>query len=105
MTASARAALPPEALRYVEEDVTLEGELDVPARGLRKRRTIRPLAQLGGARLSVNFAAQAPLLQSGDRVRVRALRVQQALVVGDVSQVEVLAAVRSAIRSGPRRRR
>jgi hypothetical protein len=92
MTASARAALPPEALRYVEEDVTLDGELDVLHEDYGNGGRYLHWLKLAGARLSVNFAAQAPLLQSGDRVRVRALRVQQALVVGDVSQVEVLAA-------------
>ncbi len=92
MTASVRAALPPEALRYVEEDVTLDGELDVLHEDYAHGGRYVHWLTLGGARLSVNFAAQAPSLQSGDRVRVRALRVQQALVVGDVSQVEVLAA-------------
>ena len=105
MTASVRAALPAEALRYVEEDVTLEGELDVLHEDYANGGRYVHWLKLGGARLSVNFAAQAPPLQSGDRVRVRALRVQQALAVGDGSQVEMLAAVRSAIRSGPRRRR
>jgi hypothetical protein len=92
MTASVRAALPPEARRYVEEDVTLDGELDVLHEDYGNGGRYVHWLKLGGARLSVNFAAPAPLLQSGDRVRVRALRVQQALVVGDVSQVEVLAA-------------
>jgi hypothetical protein len=93
MTASGRAALPPEALRYVEEDVTLDGELDVLHEDYGNGGRYVHWLKLGGARLSVNFATQAPpLLQSGDRVRVRALRVEQALAVGDVSQVEVLAA-------------
>jgi hypothetical protein len=91
--ASVRAALPPEALRYVEEDVTLDGELDVLHEDSATGGRYVHWLKRGGARLSVNFAAQAPPLQSGDRVRVRALRVQQALAVGDGSQVEVLAAV------------
>jgi hypothetical protein len=93
MSASARAALPAEALRYVEEDVTLEGELDVLHEDYASGGRYVHWLKLGGARLSVNFAAQAPPLQSGDRVRVRALRVQHALAVGDGSQVEMLAAM------------
>src|SRR5262245_9820492 len=91
MTARARAALPPEVTRYVEEDVTLEGELDVlhedhPDGG----RYVHWLRH-GGTRLSVNFAGQTPPLQSGDRVRVRALRVLQALAVNGGNQLAVLA--------------
>ena len=92
MSASVRAALPAEALRYVEEDVTLEGELDVLHEDYANGGRYVHWLKLGGARMSVNFAAQAPPLQSRDRVRVRALRVQQALAVGDGRQVEMLAA-------------
>src|SRR4030095_4763974 len=93
MSASVRAALPAEARRYVEEDVTLEGDLDVRHEDHANGGRYVHWLKLGGTRLSVNFAARAPVLQSGDRVRVRALRVQQALAVGDGSQVEMLAAV------------
>ena len=93
VSASVRAALPPAALQYMEEDVTLEGELDVLHEDSASGDRYLHWLKLGGSRLSLHFAVAPPAFQSGDRVRLRGLRVQQALALADGnSQVTVLAA-------------
>ena len=88
-----RAALPPEVQRHVEEDVTVEGELDVVHEDNATGGRYHHWLKSRGLRLSLHFAATPPVLQSGDRVRVRGLRVVQALALGNsADQLTVLAA-------------
>ena len=77
-----RASLPPAVQALVEEEVEVEGELEV----LHEDRTdgSRYLYFLEGieGRLSLHFSADPPTEhQTGDRVRVRGVRVNQALAL------------------------
>jgi gametolysin peptidase M11/alpha-galactosidase-like protein len=91
LSASARAALAPTAQPYVEEEQTVEGELEVlhedSAAGTRYLYTL----QRGGERLALSFAADAPVLQTGDRVQAVGVRVRQSMALSSGrSQLTVL---------------
>jgi hypothetical protein len=92
-----RATLPPAAQPYIEEEQEIEGELEVlhedSAGGSRYLYTV----QAAGQRLALHFAADAPALQTGDRVRAAGVRVQQAMAVASGrSQLTVLSLTSSS---------
>ena len=92
LAAHERAALPREALRYVEEAVTVEGELDVLHEDHPAGARYIHWMNVGGTRLALHFASPPPALASGDRVRVDAVRVLGALAAEGGQQVSVTAA-------------
>jgi hypothetical protein len=94
VSAELRASLPASVQAYLEERVTLDGEMEVlyadEAQG--GGRLIHGL-RTGGRRLGVHFAEAAPELLTGDRVRVQGVRVAQELALGGSEQgVTLLAA-------------
>lgn len=98
-----RAALPAEVQRYLEEDVTLEGEVDVLHEDYADSGRYVHWLKTGGSRLAMHFAKRMPQLQTGDRVRVRGLRVVQALAVGGGGQLSVMSAAVSSNTLGPQK--
>ena len=91
-----RAAFPAEARAWLEEDATEEGELEVlhvdnPAPG-----TDRYLyfVNTASGRFSLHFAAAAPTLLTGSKVRVHGVRVDGAIALAsaDAASVTTLAA-------------
>ncbi|HET7873904.1 MAG TPA: NEW3 domain-containing protein [Methylomirabilota bacterium] len=92
--APVRASLPPQAQGYVEQEVKLDGELEVLhedwANTSRYRYFLKTPA---GERLSLHFAKEAPQLQTGARVRVRGVRLDGAVAAESGStSVQSLAA-------------
>ena len=86
-----RVSLPPGVRDYVEEQVEVEGELEVLHED--RRDGSRYLYFLEGieGRLSLHFAADPPELLTGARVRVRGVRVNAALALGsDGGSVQTL---------------
>lgn len=90
LSAQARAALPAGVQAYLEKEEDAEGELEVLHEdGFNQSRYLYFLKR-GDERISLHFAADAPALQTGDRVRVAGLRVLQAMAVwSGQSQVQV----------------
>lgn len=88
-----RAGLPAPVQAYVEEAVQVEGDLEV----LHEDRDVgsRYLYFLESAlgRLSLHFAADAPALQTGTRVRVQGVRVGQTLALSSGGSVQTLSTV------------
>jgi hypothetical protein len=97
-----RAALPPAVQPYVEEEQSVDGDLEVihedDHAGGRYVYALR-----ASQRLALHFAADPPALRTGDRVRVRGVRVQQALALSSgTTQVTMLEAA-SSFTSGAQR--
>lgn len=92
VSAQTRATLPPEVQAYVEENVALDGTLEVQYEDGPTSRLHYFLNHARG-RLALHFAADAPeRLQTGDQVHVAGLRVQQSLALSSgTAQVTVLA--------------
>lgn len=82
LTPARRAALPADVRDLVEEHVTLEGTLEVYAEDYPRGHRIVRYLQTARDRLSLHFAGEAPGLLSGSRVRVRGVRVGDALALG-----------------------
>jgi hypothetical protein len=80
--AEVRASVPSAAQRYMEEHVTTEGDLEVLHEDGPLGSRYHYFLNRGGERLTLHFAADAPVLQTGDRVRVSGVRVQQAMALG-----------------------
>src|SRR5262245_2176111 len=88
-----RAGLAPDVSALVEDEVTHEGELEVlHADSPDGSRYLYGLRTPAGDRLSLHFARSAPALLTGDRVRVRGVRVERALALGGAEAVTLLAA-------------
>jgi hypothetical protein len=86
LAAKVRSSLPSDARQYLEEHVTADGELEVlHADGVNGGRYYYFLNRAGEGRLALHFAADAPVLQTGDRVRVSGVRIQQAMALGSGS--------------------
>jgi hypothetical protein len=98
-----RATLPPEVAKHVEDDVTLEGELDVLHEDYAVGGRYVHWLKTPAGRLLISFAGAAPSLSTGDRVRVRALRVLHALAVGGPGQLSVLAVAPTSGTFGPQK--
>ncbi len=79
----ARAALDPDLRALVEEEEDHDGTLSVlHADGPQGGAYLYDLQKPSGEWLSLHFAGGGPGLLSGARVRVRGMRVQQALAIG-----------------------
>jgi hypothetical protein len=87
-----RASLPPAAQALVEDDADEEGDLEVLHEDHPTGGRYRYHLKTDRERLSLHFAADAPGLATGARVRVRGKRVQQALALGPTAtSVQALA--------------
>jgi alpha-galactosidase-like protein len=90
LPARARAGLAAAVQGYIEKEESIEGELEVWHVDRRDGGSqYLHFLKHGTERISLHFAAGIPELQTGDRVRVSGLRVQQAMAVGS-GQSQVL---------------
>jgi len=93
LSASARAALPSAVQAYVEEEMELDGELEI----LHEDRDVGSrylyFLESGSARYSLHFANHEPThLLTGAKIRVRGVRLETMLAVGgDTTTVQTLA--------------
>lgn len=86
-----RAGLPAAVQSYVEEEVGLEGELEVLHEDYARRSRYVHFLQTSTERLSLHFAGAAPQLLTGTRVRVRGVRLGGAIALdGSGGSVQVL---------------
>ena len=95
MPAKLRASLPHAVQAYVEEEMDVEGELEVLHEDRDPgSRYLYFLKIKEEERFSLHFAAHPPTLQTGTRVRVRGIRIERALALESGSTtVEGLAAI------------
>ncbi|TMK46641.1 MAG: peptidase M11, partial [Actinobacteria bacterium] len=92
--AAVRASLPAAIQPDVEEEVTLDGEMQVFHEDYAKSSRYRHFLQTATERLSLHFAGEAPKLLSGTRVRLRGVRLGQALALnGSGGSVQPLSSV------------
>ncbi len=78
---SVRATLPPAVQSYVEQEVELEGVLEVLVEDRDPGSRYLYFLQTPNARLSLHFAGEPPALVTGARVRVKGVRIDGALAV------------------------
>jgi hypothetical protein len=76
-----RAQLSPEAQSYVEEETELEGEVEVSVEDGRQSKVHYGLRDVQGRSFSLYYSAEAPDLLTGAWVRVKGMRIQQALAL------------------------
>ncbi len=79
--AGLRTAFPPTVQAYVEEQVQVEGVLEVLHEDRNTGSRYLYFLDAGGQRFSLHFAADQPALLSGTRVRVKGVRVGRALAL------------------------
>jgi hypothetical protein len=102
--ADVRAGLPSEVQPYIEEHLEAEGDLEVLVEDYERESRVLyfllPVGKKGGReRLSLHFAAQPPSdLQTGSRVRVKGVQIDQAVALesGGYTSVEMLVATLSS---------
>jgi Gametolysin peptidase M11/NPCBM-associated, NEW3 domain of alpha-galactosidase len=82
IAAKLRASVPSDARQYLEEHVTTDGDLEVLHSDGPSENRYHYFLNRDGERIALHFAADAPVLQTGDRVRVSGVRVQQAMALG-----------------------
>ena len=99
ISAKAHAKLPNDVREYLEEHVTLEGDLEVVHEDSDAGHRTYYVLNRGGDRVNLHFAADSPSLQTGDRVEVTGVRVKQtmALASGDSSVTALALASPNAI--------
>ncbi len=92
--AAVRAGLPAAIQPDVEEEMTLDGEMQVFHEDYAKSSRYRHFLQTATERLSLHFAVEAPQLPTGTHVRVRGVRLGQALALdGTGGSVQPLSSV------------
>jgi hypothetical protein len=77
-----RASLPPAVQDYVEEEVELEGVLEVLHEDSNTGSRYLYFLEVAGQRFSLHFSTEPPDLLSDSRVRVRGVRIKEALALG-----------------------
>jgi hypothetical protein len=84
-----RAQMPADIQEYLEEEVELEGEVNVFVEDYGHTDRIRYFLETAAERLSLHFATRPPQLQSGTRLRLKGVKVDSALALesGDASIV------------------
>jgi Bacterial Ig domain/Gametolysin peptidase M11 len=93
LPAAIRASLPPAVQAYVEEEVEVEGELEVMYEDYDQDSRLLYFLEAAGEQLSLHFAADPPTdLLTGAQVRVKGVQVDGALALesGETS-IETLA--------------
>ncbi len=92
--AAVRAGFPAAIHADVEEEVALDGELQVFHEDYAKSSRYRHFLQTATERLAMHFAKEAPTLLTGTRVRVRGVRLGQDLALnGTGGTVQALTSV------------
>src|SRR5438874_1325404 len=94
-----RASLPAVVRTAVEQHVDLEGELEVLQEDYANGARLRHSLYSGGTRLLLQFAGNPPELLTGDRVRVRGVRLDDTLALqsGTTSLTSVQSAAAAAV--------
>jgi MG2 domain-containing protein len=88
-----RASLPPAVQDYIEEEVELEGVLEILHEDSDTGSRYLYFLEVAGQRFSLHFATEPPDLLTGSRVRVTGVRIKAALVLGSsTTSVQTLAA-------------
>ncbi len=86
-----RAGMPAGVQPYVEEEVALDGEMEVLHEDYAQRSRYVHFLLTSTERLSLHFAGAAPQLLTGTRVRVRGVRLGEAIALdGGGGSVQVL---------------
>ncbi len=93
LPAGARATLPPAVQHYIEEEVDVEGVLEVFHEDRAKGSRYLHFLKVKEERFSLHFAGDPPALQTGSRVRVRGARVDSALALASGSVSALSAAL------------
>jgi hypothetical protein len=93
VAASTRAALPPAVQAYIEQEVDIEGTLEVIDEDYEEYSRLLYYLETAGERLSLHFADHRPEhLLTGAKIRVKGIRVDNTLAlaggVGNVKPVE-----------------
>jgi hypothetical protein len=79
--ASLRVGLPPVVQAYLEEEVEIEGVLEVLHEDRDHGSRYLYFVEAAGERFSLHFAAEPPALQTGTRVRIKGVRVGRSLAL------------------------
>ncbi len=77
-----RASLPAAAHPYLEESLSVEGELEVVYEDSEHAARLRYFLKARGTRFSLHFVSDPPALASGARIRVEGVEVDGALALG-----------------------
>src|SRR5262249_33885166 len=99
LAAAIRASLPPAVRDYIEEEVEVEGKLEVLYEDYDQESRLLYFLETAGERLSLHFAANPPKhLLTGAQVRLKGVQVDGALALasGDTS-IETLALTSGSI--------
>ncbi len=91
--AGLRGSLPPAVQAYIEHEVQEDGVLEVLHEDSTTGSRYHYFLDTAAGRLSLHFAADAPALHTGTRVRVHGLRVNSALALQSSSSVQTLSAI------------
>lgn len=81
VSAEFRASLPREVQPYIEEEIDVEGELEVLHEDRDPGSRYLHYLKINEERFSLHFAAHPPTLHTGSRVRVRGVRIERALAL------------------------
>ena len=76
-----RASLPPAVRAQIEEEVELEGVVEVLHEDRASGSRYLYFLEAAGERYSLHFAGEAPVLVTGTRVRVKGIRIGHALAL------------------------
>ncbi len=92
--AGLRAGLPPQVQAHVEQEVQIEGTLEVLHEDYADGRSRYVYAlETAGGRITLHSAADAPALQTGARVRVRGVQLGRAMALDSAGSVQTLSQV------------
>jgi hypothetical protein len=87
-----RASLPSAVQALVEDDITLDGDMEVFHEDRDDGSVYRYFLRTGQDRLSLHFAGEAPTLKTGHRVRIKGVRVKHAVAMAGGGSIQPLAA-------------
>ena len=90
--AGTRANLPPAVQALVESETVVEGPIEILYEDYATGATLRRYLRDGNSRVSLHFASEPADLQTGDRVRVRGVRLSDVLAADGGSAVVIQAA-------------
>lgn len=88
---SFRANLPAKVKSQLEQSIVLDGELEIVYEDRHQDSSVKYFLKTAGDRYSLHFARKPPMLQTGERIRVTGLHIDEAVVLESVdSSVEIL---------------
>lgn len=79
LSPAARAALPADAQRFVEQQTEVEGDVEIYYEDADSGATLKRYLRSGNRRVSLHFASEPGDMLTGDRVRVRGVQAGEAL--------------------------